>query len=134
MKKKFVKMISMMLIAVSLLAIALPAMAGELTVSSGQTQKYLYDISGRSTAPTFSVRTFNTPTGTTATVKLNYNDLTVGSTYFKFSNSIGVSGGMTEKTLRENTSNFKFVPGRSDRAQIVLTGSNGTISIRFNMN
>lgn len=132
--KKFVKMISMMLVIVSLLSIAIPAMAGELTVTSGRTGKYLYNISGRSNAPTFSIRTINTDANVSAKVKLNYNDLTVGSTYYKYSNSIGVYGGMTEKTLRENASNFAFVPGRSDRAQIVLAESNGPITIRFSMN
>lgn len=132
--KKFAKMISMMLIIVSLLSIAIPAMAGELTVTSGKTGKYLYDISGRSSAPTFSIRTINTDASVTAQVKLNYNDLTVGSTYYKYSNSLGVYGSMTEKTLRENASNFAFVQGRSNRAQLVLTNSDGPITIRFSMN
>lgn len=56
---------------------------------------------------------------------------TVGSTYNKYSNSLGVYGNMTEKTLRENASNFAFVQGCSNRAQIVLTNSDGPITIRF---
>lgn len=119
------KIIALALLVVSLLSLSIPAFAGELTVGSGGTGKYLYDISGRTTAPSFSVRPINTAANHTANVKLNYNDLTVSATYFKVSNTIGLSGSMTEKTLRES-SLFRFVPGRSDKAQIELVSTNGT--------
>lgn len=132
--KKFVKIISLTMVVMSLMAVAAPALAAELSVGNGGSSKYLYDISNRTTAPTFSVRPINTEANHSANVYLNYNDLTVGSTYYKRSNSISLSGSMTEKTLRENASVFKFVPGRSDRAQIQLVSTDGTFSIRFSMN
>lgn len=132
--KKIVKFISLALVAMSLLAVAAPALAAELSVGDGKTAKYLYNISDRTTAPTFSVRPINTTANHTAQVKLNYNDLKVSSTYFKTSNTMGLSGSMTEKTLKQNANNFSFVPGRSDRAQIELISTDGDFSIRFSMN
>lgn len=132
--KKFVKFISLTLVAMSLLAFSIPAMAAELSVADGKSAKYLFDISNCTSAPTFSVRPINTAANHTAQVKLNYNDLTVSSTYFKYSNAIGLSGSMTEKTLRQNANNFAFVSGRSDRAQIQLVSTNGAFAIRFYKN
>lgn len=126
------KIIALALLVVSLLSISIPAFAGELTVGSGGSDKFLYDISGRTTAPSFSVRPINTAANHTANVKLNFNDLTVAANYFKVSNTIGLSGSTTEKILRES-STFRFVPGRSDKAQIELISTNGSFSIRFSM-
>ncbi len=131
---RFAKLISIALIILSLMTIVASAMAAELSVTDGGTDKYLFNISNRTTAPTFSVRAINTPAANTAQVDLNYNDLTKGTTYFMYSNSIGLSGSSTEKTLREDGNNFSFVSGRSTRAQIVLTSSDGDFSIRFYMN
>lgn len=131
--KNVKKLFALALVVMSVMAIAIPAMAAELSVVDGGSGKYLFDISGRTTAPTFSVRPINTPANHTANVRLNYNDLTISPTYFKFSNSIGLSGSMNEQTLRES-SNFRFVQGRSDRAQIQLVSTSGSFSIRFNMN
>lgn len=131
--KHLKKILAIVLVVMSVMAITVPSLAAEMTVSDGGTNKYLFDISGRSTAPTFSIRPINTDPLHTATVKLNYNDLTVSPTYFKFSNSMGLSGSMTEKTLTES-SNFRFVQGRSDRAQIQLVSNYGSFTIRFFMN
>lgn len=128
------RLLALALVIVSVLAISIPAMAGELTdAAGGKSAKYLFDISGRTTAPTFSIRTINTPVGSTADVSLNYNNA-LGSTYFMHSNTIGVYGGMTEKTLRQDPANYAFNKKISDRAQIELQSTNGTVSIRFSMN
>ena len=131
---RFHRSMSICLVVVSLMCISLPAFAGELYVANGGTSKYLFNISSRTTAPTFSIRPINTAANHTANVKLNYNDLLVGSTYYKYSNAIGLSGSMTEQTLCQNPANFSFVPGRSDRAQIALTSTYGDFAIRVYMN
>jgi hypothetical protein len=133
MKMKHLKVIlAIALVAMSLFAVTLPAMAGTLTHTAGtNSEKYLYNIAGRTTAPIFSIRVANTPVGNTANVRLNLND-SLGSTYFLKSNTIGVSGGMTEKFLTDS-STFWFNPKISDKAQIELLTTNGTVTINFSM-
>ena len=130
--KNMNKLLALALVIVSVFSITIPAMAGELSVANKGTAKYLYNIENRTTAPTFSIRTIDTPVGNTGNVQLNYNDLNVSATYFKKSNVIGVNGGMTEKTLKQK--DFSFVAGRTTRAQLVLTSTNGAVAIRFSMN
>ena len=129
------KIISLALIAMSLLIITTHAMADTATHNLVHTKgnspnaKYLYKNITK--APTFSIRVAGTLPQNTGNVKLNYNDLTVSETYYKTSNILGVAGGMTEKTLTTG-SLFGFDPKRTNRVQIELIATNGTVYIQFN--
>lgn len=131
--KNMIKFLALALVIVSVLAISAPALAATETLSPGSSVKYLYDITS---APSYNCSLKSgTPSGYYATFTLNYNDLTVSPTTWKKSNSITLTSGTNPVgTLKQDANVFKFVSGRTDRAQVVVRAGSvngGNITVSF---
>ena len=119
-KNLLIRILAIALVAMSVLAVAIPAMAGVSTVNSSKPKYKSYSISS---SPSYNVTAYGTP-GDRLTVCLDLNDLehpiSNGDANWKVSQSITLtisSDGAAQTTISPGSS-FKYVSGRSDEARL----------------
>ena len=119
-KMIFTRILAIALVAMSIMAVDIPAMAGVSTVNSNNPKYKSYNISS---SPSYDITAYGTP-GDRLTVCLDLNDLehpiSNGNANWKVSKSITLtisSDGSAQTTISPGSS-FKYVSGRSDKARL----------------
>ena len=132
--KAIKKIFAVVLVLMSVMALAIPAMAGTSSVTKGKSKYKSYDIDS---SPSYDISVSGTK-GDVLTVTLSLNDLEKpnadGTPNWKKSNSIKLTIGTKNSCTISPGSLFGFVNGRSNRARLTFTASSsnkGTISVTY---
>ena len=128
--KHMKKMLALVLVVMSVLAIAVPAMAASSTISPGASKYKSYSIS--SSPSYFVYLAGSVPIGMVCTVTLSLNDLNDpnpdGTPNWKKSAVVVLTKGIVNSATISPTSMFNFISGRSDMARLQFKAASSNTS------